>query len=1087
MSFFQLSSLGHVLIFFTFFSLFACLTFDRSQYWVDFEEDFSQDDLSETFHVNDEDYVKWCSGCGNSDGGGFSVILESGKWLEKSFSNTNKEFYFEFDFDPNEVTMTTHEVIVPLTIYNEDWSSLMDLFFVQSANNEDAYELRLERSVQGVEISSGYHNVVVGIKLGEWTALWVDSTESSITLASTHEGTKIHAVKLGVNQLWHDEGEGTYYFDNFKAHWPKYLELYVDCENGDDTNDGTSQSEPLKTVQHAVEMITPGGKVLIMDGVCRESVKPIRGGRINENGDLEEIEITTLDSNGDVYLKGSKAYPFAQWTQATAQDLPDVDSSIVDNIWYVDISDMDFEDDEYPIFIIDRRVSDKKQARLFMARWPNWEPETEWKFAENWAVANGGTEVETCDPKTEGSHCDDLNYRYLTDTVNLKSGCDLTDGIFRGLDGFQGHYYFKRKVESHDKSLGRLYLDKDCAHDVNPGLGRFARYYIEGLSCLFDKSGEWWYDSGDTKRLYVWPPNGDPSNDLPNLEISYLENGIDLTGLNYIKVSNIKIENFQSTAVSINNYTGKKSKNITIDSVEASFVDIGFILESSYTGSDLPDDHYTEYITLQNSKIQFTDTRALIVHEWWEDAPSIDNWVHPQLRYNVIDNNEFYYSSFYCNAKCYDNAVGLSFGNANQIKFTNNHVHEVAHNGVQVSKAVYKNNEILNGHVLIEKNILEKACRMSCDCGALKFWGSIPDTHRFNDVLVMKNVFANTMGFSFIAKERGWWTFGSNDGDSEVQGQGGFGLYYDYATGITCYKNVFFNNAFAGFFTNANWIEEKVHFYNNLMVGSATGVYIGGNNIGDSQTSNFFFQNNIFERIEVIPISIGKFEDEDLFWELDIDWFVSSNYAYNDKIGYESLLNCWAFGNVRYHNVIQMQNESHWGDNAIDSGINFVDYGEKYYDRYQFHDIPDFHLSENNPNVIDVANSNFDQDFLDILKSHNKQLSIVGDEIDFGPFEYGAKDDDDNISDNDDSDGGGDDDDDDEDDNNKQSDEDPDINTAGVILGVVFGVLFVACLIFVMVSRKKNGSFSLMWLSWKINLSKNNSPSRNDDIELENN
>ncbi|MBR4342053.1 MAG: right-handed parallel beta-helix repeat-containing protein [Lachnospiraceae bacterium] len=65
----------------------------------------------------------------------------------------------------------------------------------------------------------------------------------------------------------------------------KYIkEIYVACNapNASDDNDG-SKNAPLKTIQSAADIATPGTHVLIGPGVYRESVSPQRGGDGPEN------------------------------------------------------------------------------------------------------------------------------------------------------------------------------------------------------------------------------------------------------------------------------------------------------------------------------------------------------------------------------------------------------------------------------------------------------------------------------------------------------------------------------------------------------------------------------------------------------------------------------------------------------------------------------------------------------------------------------------------------------------------------------------------------------------------------------------
>ena len=45
-------------------------------------------------------------------------------------------------------------------------------------------------------------------------------------------------------------------------------DYFVDCDDGNDSNTGTSFAQPWATLQKAADVVVPGDVVLIMDGVC---------------------------------------------------------------------------------------------------------------------------------------------------------------------------------------------------------------------------------------------------------------------------------------------------------------------------------------------------------------------------------------------------------------------------------------------------------------------------------------------------------------------------------------------------------------------------------------------------------------------------------------------------------------------------------------------------------------------------------------------------------------------------------------------------------------------------------------------------
>src|SRR5579872_4523823 len=65
--------------------------------------------------------------------------------------------------------------------------------------------------------------------------------------------------------------------------WEKPLHFsktyYVDgqAKNADDGGPGTKE-RPLKTINHAAQVLQPGERVVIAEGVYREEIHPARGG-----------------------------------------------------------------------------------------------------------------------------------------------------------------------------------------------------------------------------------------------------------------------------------------------------------------------------------------------------------------------------------------------------------------------------------------------------------------------------------------------------------------------------------------------------------------------------------------------------------------------------------------------------------------------------------------------------------------------------------------------------------------------------------------------------------------------------------------
>jgi hypothetical protein len=155
--------------------------------------------------------------------------------------------------------------------------------------------------------------------------------------------------------------------------------------------------------------------------------------------------------------------------------------------------------------------------------------------------------------------------------------------------------------------------------------------------------------------------------------------------------------------------------------------------------------------TLEDSEIGQMDNMAIYLRDWWEDGAAADSFTRSGIVDTTILNNELHHLGFRSD---WATPVGILFQHAHRLRFVGNHVHDVAHNGVQITRSVIQSpkaygfapDEIKTGEILIQDNIFEEACQLGTDCGALKIWGAPPDTHVFRDLLITGNIFRNTLG-----------------------------------------------------------------------------------------------------------------------------------------------------------------------------------------------------------------------------------------------------------------------------------------------------------------------------------------------------
>jgi hypothetical protein len=402
-----------------------------------------------------------------------------------------RDTYFRFAFHPNGVTIPAGEDVALVRLRDADWNVLVGLRLRRDAAG---YAVVLERPDGSLDdtaltLTNDWHTVVVGIRCNDWIGAWVDDDQQRVMTGVTHTIDFVQALTFGkADGNWSGPTpSGTVYFDDVTLLFGSYPELWVDAAAGDDANEGNAAGVPLRTIGAAATLSAPGTSVHVAPGDYREAIV------LPTDGTAEQpIRITATNGRGTVHILGSEPASSVTWSRLTDPgeiDLPAGVDPATATIWKADLSAWALE--HAPYFVV-TRAADGTVTRLPVAREPDWQVATDWKYHEFWWAAEGGSRVTTCDPVADPD-CDfgDRSDRWLIDhnsdtepagiePGSLESLGDVTGAILFVKDNWSGHYTYRRRV-AETPEPGRVRLEmlpegytEGCWFDhdpANPALG----------------------------------------------------------------------------------------------------------------------------------------------------------------------------------------------------------------------------------------------------------------------------------------------------------------------------------------------------------------------------------------------------------------------------------------------------------------------------------------------------------------------------------------------------------------------------------------------------------------------------------------
>jgi hypothetical protein len=979
-------------------------------------------------------------GGGHNGTTGLSIAMgQSARYLYQSRVAYAVEGYLTFWFNPNGVALPEPSpnywppdsslCVAEIRSSASDWWPPLAGFYVRKPAGQGykgyiawprASGYFYDYASGQFDLADGWQKITLGYKIDTWVAVWVnDALVRQYTTDVVHDDPSGDVIELGkVNQNSSTTPSGSIHLDDVAFQVPRVDDLWVNANSGDDDNNGLTQTTAFRSIQKAADLAGPGTQVHILPGIYRETVHPVLDGSASE-----PAVYIAENGPGTAIIRGSEPSSTLTWTQLAANTIGLPASVDPTKIYYADLTAWELT--KAPRFVVEMETpsplppapsplpslgegkgsGDGVGARLPLAREPDWQVTTEWKYHEFWWAANGGSTVAGCDPATNSDHNCDLASRSMTQLTdnandtepvgvevgNLTTLGNLTGATIVAIDTLQGHYVYRRTITAHDVAAGRVTVDRVCEHDSNsgnPGLGWGSKYYVENHPALLDSPGEWWYDT-TSKRLYLWPPTpGNPAT--MNIEISRRDKGFNLQNRSYTTLDGLTIEFLDGSAVYQGNWTSQKSYHNTVRHATLRYANWGVYIEQDVS-ADSPASNVTDGFTLEDSEIAYMDTYAIRLIDWWENSADADSFTRSGILNTVIRNNEMHHLGFRTDG---DNAVGASFTFANKLRFEGNYVHHVAHNGVQFSESVIQSSktygfapsEIKTGEILIKDNIFEKACQLTTDCGAIKFWGSPPDNHVFRDVLITGNIFRDTFGWTYVSEKRQRWTGGTG---SQVRGLGGFGLYVDHASGIHAYRNVAYNNAYTGYMFSGVWRDGPMVYVNNVAANSLYGFAIGSSydthGSVDTQVINNIMVNN-----EAFGMTVGYAAGRYANMTIDYNLYHANGWGEMWHAG-PMVVREVSGGDTSwnpYQTLAEVQVNTPWEDHGVAGDPAFWNYSLSDHD---LHDgsWPDLHLTAVSVNAIDRGTTALPTSLVALLTKFGVDDWHSGTAYDIGRYEGG--------------------------------------------------------------------------------------------------
>ncbi len=333
---------------------------------------------------------------------------------------------------------------------------------------------------------------------------------------------------------------------------------YIDFENGDDANDGSSRATAWK--HHPWDRNATGlaaEESGIRTYVFKRGVNYRGLLRGEESGNVNDPIILTSDpgwGDGEACIMGATQLP-ASWVKATSVEAPERMPERA-KVWAIDLNALGLLNKHGDIGLTNFRgqhqscrmpyigffeVTDQDVQTLHNARDPNWQPGNDNFVLDYWHQWDGE------------------KYIYKNGDIAVRGGWDEDLKGFPQ-DYFKGGYIWVQYGRFMGTPIPRLIEDEKTRKGVtykhyNPeegviyvsGIGGLAarlRYMIENLPQYLDSPGEFYFDKS-TGILYLRPEDGENPNDR-HYELSSFTEGIFVSNESNVTISGLSFR-YQST------------------------------------------------------------------------------------------------------------------------------------------------------------------------------------------------------------------------------------------------------------------------------------------------------------------------------------------------------------------------------------------------------------------------------------------------------------------------------------------------------------------------------------------------------------